>query len=392
MKILYVASDVSVSSAHGGAVHVREVASGLTKLGHAVRVVTKGRRGEGACGKENGFEIRRTLFRVPGRWLRLLALRAVVAEARQLRPDVIIERYYNFGGEGVIAGKRYGIPVVLEVNSPMVEYAGSPKERLDRWLGSPLRRWREWITRGSAAFVTPTPAILPPGVPAEKIHVLPWGANTDLFRPEVEPARIPVAEGRRVVAFVSSFRPWHGADVLIDVAHRLREGGSPPFLFLMIGDGPTRSEVQRRATADGLEGNFFFAGSIPYVQVPSFLRLASVGVAPFETSRHRYLEIDFYWCPLKILEYMSMGLPVVTIDVPALRQIVRPDTDGILYAEGDNAALALALKRLIESPDAARGMGSAARERVVAKFSWARHCEDLAGILEPLRGSCARSA
>lgn len=222
MKILYVASDVPLSAAHGGAVHVREVASGLARLGHAVRVVAKGRRGEDSRGRENGFEVRRVLTNVPGRWLRMLALRSVAAEVRQFRPDVIIERYYNFGGEGVVSGRRHGIPVALEVNSPMVEYSGSPKERLDRLLGSPLRHWRERIARSVDAFVTPAAAILPSGIPAEKIHVLPWGANTDLFRPEGGRAKIPVPGSCRVVAFVSSFRRWHGAGTLVEAAAFLR--------------------------------------------------------------------------------------------------------------------------------------------------------------------------
>src|SRR5437879_5858356 len=81
--------------------------------------------GEAARGREDGFEVRRVLHRVPQRVLRLLALPAVDREAREFRPDVIIERYYNFGGEGVIVARRLSVPVLLEVNSPMIEYPGS---------------------------------------------------------------------------------------------------------------------------------------------------------------------------------------------------------------------------------------------------------------------------
>ena len=179
----------------GGAVHVREVAGGLAALGHSVHAVVKGLPGEQARSVEAGFEVRRVLHHVPPRMLRLLALPAVAREARELEPDVVIERYYNFGGEGVLCAARRGIPAVLEVNSPMVEYAGSPKERLDRLIGSPLRRWREHLARSAVVFVTPTAAILPEFVPAEKVHVLPWGANTDRFRPDVEPAAIAPACG-----------------------------------------------------------------------------------------------------------------------------------------------------------------------------------------------------
>jgi starch synthase len=386
MRVLYVASDIPLSASHGGAVHVREVASGLAELGHDVRVVVKGLAGEPRRSLDGRFEVRRVLRGVPGRQLRLLSLPAVDREVRAFRPDAIIERYYNFGGEGVVCASRHHLPAVLEVNSPLIEYRGSTKERLDRLLGSPLRRWRDYLARSVAAFVTPSAAILPDFVPREKIHELPWGANTERFRPDVPPAGLPQAEGRVVVAFVGSFRPGHDAQALVEAAGELRRMNAPVPLFLMVGDGRERQAIEQRVQREGHSANFHFAGSVQYAQVPSYLRLAQIGVAPFEPGRHRYLEIDFYWSPFKVLEYMAMGLPVVTIDVPALRRIVRPGAEGILYPEGDSRALASALRRLIEAPEEAQAMGAAARNRVVEHFSWRRHCAALERILREVTG------
>jgi len=384
VKILYVASDIVLSAAHGGAVHVGEVAGGLASLGHSVRAVVKGAAGDEPFSRDDGFEVRRVLTRVPGRVFRLLALPAVAREVAGFRPDVVIERYYNFGGEGVVSAARRGVPSVLEVNSPMVEYAGSPKERIDRLAGSPLRRWREHLARRAAAFVTPTAAILPAFVPAEKIHVLPWGANTDRFRPDVEPAAMDLPEDRAAVAFVASFRPWHGARTLVDAAVEIRRRSPRPPIFLMIGDGPQRRSIEELVRDRGLVDDFRFLGAIAHGAVPSILRRASVGVAPFETRRHRYLEIDFYWSPLKILEYMAMAMPVVTIDVPALRAIVRPGIDGLLYPEGDVGALASALADLAEHPEKAHALGESARARAAERFSWRAHCAELDRILREL--------
>jgi starch synthase len=115
--------------------------------------------------------------------------------------------------------------------------------------------------------------------------------------------------------------------------------------------------------------------------VPAYLRRVTIGVAPFEPRRHRYLEIDFYWSPFKILEYMAMALPVVTIDVPALSRMVRPGMEGLLYPQGDAAALADALGELLGSPDRARSLGVSARRRAVEKFSWRGHCAAPAHLL-----------
>src|SRR5262245_36850147 len=68
------------------------------------------------------------------RQLRMLRTGAVRALADEIRPDLVVERYYNFGGEGVRAARAARVPVVLEVNAPIVDYPGSPKHVVDRAL------------------------------------------------------------------------------------------------------------------------------------------------------------------------------------------------------------------------------------------------------------------
>ena len=58
--------------------------------------------------------------------------RGAYAARAHLQPDVVIERYYNFGGEGMLAARRVGAVGVLEVNAPVVDYPGSAKQWLDR--------------------------------------------------------------------------------------------------------------------------------------------------------------------------------------------------------------------------------------------------------------------
>ena len=93
-----------------------------------------------------------------------MRLRRVEALARELRADVVIERYYNFGGEGVWAAARTGALAVLEVNAPIIDHPGSLKRWIDRALVlEPMRRWREWQCRHTNLFVTPSTNILPQG-------------------------------------------------------------------------------------------------------------------------------------------------------------------------------------------------------------------------------------
>ena len=125
MRILYSAIDQPVPAAHGGSVHVTAVAEGLAELGHEVHVlVSPGDRGEIPTGKARWFAVPPPFGQ---RRLRLLRAREVASRARQFQPEVVIERYYNFGGEGVLAATKVGALVVLEVNAPVVDHPGSLK-------------------------------------------------------------------------------------------------------------------------------------------------------------------------------------------------------------------------------------------------------------------------
>ena len=73
---------------------------------------------------------------------------------------------------------------------------------------------------------------------------------------------------------------------------------------------------------------------------------------------------------------MASGLPVVAPDIPRLRAIVRPETEGLLYDPSDPGALADALARLADRR-CREPLGAAARRRVVERYSWAAHCRTL---------------
>ena len=136
--------------------HVTAVAEGLAELGHDVHVlVSPGDHGVMPTGRAHWYAMPPPLG---SRRLRLLRAGAVASRARQLRPDVVIERYYNFGGEGILAARETGALAVLEVNAPVVDYPGSLKGIVDRaLLVEPMRRWREWQCRHADLIVTPEP-------------------------------------------------------------------------------------------------------------------------------------------------------------------------------------------------------------------------------------------
>jgi glycosyltransferase involved in cell wall biosynthesis len=370
MKILYCATDQVVPGFQGGSVHVQAVAEGLAALGHEVHVAT--RIGEtlppGPVWHRLGTPLSMT-------HLRLLRTRAVIRLATTIRPDVIMERYHNFGGEGVLASRRLGVPLVLEVNAPIIDYPGSSKHTLDRaLLVQPLRRWREWQCRHADLIVTPLAGILPADVPANRILEVEWGADTERFRPDAT-GPLPFARqpGQLVLVFAGAFRPWHGAVHLVRAMRLLRDRGRTDALAVMIGVGPELDRV--RAEAAGLE-TVVLTGPVAHGRMPACLAAADIGVAPFDVAAHKQLQLGFYWSPLKVFEYMAAGLPVVAPEIDRLRHIVRHEREGLLYDSSTPDGLANAIEAL-RDPVLRAALGRAARARIESEFSWAAHCRRL---------------
>ena len=381
MRILYVAIDQTVPGTTGGSIHVRAVADGLAARGHDVHVLTRPAPGAFPQGAVHWHSMSPPFGL---RQLRMARARRVRALAETLRPQVIVERYYNFGGESIGAARAVSAALVLEVNAPIVDYPGSSKALLDRvLLVEPLRRWREWQCRSASLIVTPSASIVPASVPREKILEIEWGADTERFHPGAT-GPVPFARrvGDTVAVFAGAFRSWHGAIHLVEAVRRLRARGRRDIAAVLIGDGPELARV--RESASGLDG-VTFTGALPHDRLPASLAAADIGVAPFDVQAHAPLALDFYWSPLKIFEYMASGLPTVTIPQPPLTEIVRDGQEGCYFDEGSAQSLADALTRLAGDAGLRRRLGQSARERVVARYSWARHCEQLERVLQRIR-------
>jgi glycosyltransferase involved in cell wall biosynthesis len=190
--------------------------------------------------------------------------------------------------------------------------------------------------------------------------VLPaLGVDTRVFTPGE-----PTPRDRFAIAFVGRLVPEKGLNTLIDAVELLTQsGGQRPTQLLIIGDGPYRSEIVRHAEKLGKAVEF--AAALPPLQVAQQLRQIDVLVLP---SRATSVWQEQFGRVL--IEAMACRVPVVGSNSGAIPEVI--GEAGLIFPEGDAAALANCLRRLIDSPELHADLARRGAERVQAYYTQER--------------------
>lgn len=182
------------------------------------------------------------------------------------------------------------------------------------------------------------------------IAVIANGVDTDWFVPRVGHTTQPF-----IIAQVGRFVPEKGHKTAIRALATLRRS-KPQARLVLVGSGPLRGECEAFATTLGIRSEVDFVGS--HSDVRPWLWSAATLWMPSETEG----------LPLACLEAMSCGLPIVASDVGGLPEIVDP-TCGYIVRRGDSEALSRVTSLLMESPEHAKALGQAARQKVQRDYS-----------------------
>lgn len=209
--------------------------------------------------------------------------------------------------------------------------------------------------RGADAVTVEAKANEPPGRP--DAVVIPPGIDIAQFSPD--PLGDPTTG--RVIAVGSLIRR-KGFDVLIRAVARVVRNYAPAHLVL-VGSGPEERSLRQLADQLGIQSSVSFAGTVPRAEVPRLLRSAEVFSHPaiFDTF------------PLAPLEAMACGLPAVVSSAGALPDIV--GETGLVHAVGDDEELARHLLEVLSTASLRQALGTAARSRIVTRFTWQAMCD-----------------
>ena len=181
------------------------------------------------------------------------------------------------------------------------------------------------------------------------------GIDTNLFRPTAPDPDIVRTDGTPLLLWVGRLQPWKGVDVAL---HALQE--IPRAHLMIVGDGETRADLERLAQGLGLAERVHFLGALPRERLPSIYAAADLLLATSFASET---------FGIGLVEAQACGLPVVASRFGGFPEVIDEGRTGLLVPPRDPAALAAAVRSLIDDPERRRAMADAA-PGWAAQFSW----------------------
>jgi glycosyltransferase involved in cell wall biosynthesis len=175
-------------------------------------------------------------------------------------------------------------------------------------------------------------------------------------------ARRPYAERAPIALFTGGLTPIRCAEEICVLSDRLRD--VPGFETIVVGRPDTVQYPAQLATRAGWD-RVRYEGIVPMSRVRELLGEARVALC-LNQPREDYLDL----ATNKLFEYMAVGLPVVSTDIPYWRKLIEQTGCGIVVQGADAEELADAVRWLLEHPSEAEAMGARGRVAAESHYNW----------------------
>lgn len=296
----------------------------------------------------------------------------------RFRPDVVICRQDAYCLSMPYACHRAGIPMVTYADAP-VAYESRHFDFTGRWHppGVVERIERFGLSRSRKIITVSQPAseILEQYRTGVPVQVISNGVDLNRFHSISRAEKNKLRETfdiqtPHIAGFVGSFRPFHGLDILSNLIRNTRNRSD--LTWILVGDGPGLPQLRNAA---GDNPRVKFLGRQPQAEIPKLLQLMDVMVAPQARS-----EAKFYFCPLKILEGMAAGLPILASNQGDIPLLIEQGVSGHLVSSDDSTAWTKSLCSMLDSPHWRKFLGEAAL-RKAQNYSWAETANRVEQVL-----------
>jgi glycosyltransferase involved in cell wall biosynthesis len=395
MKILYlnVNPGFTLSGKAGDSVRAVQLIEGWRRLGSEVSVLSSGDVGTNQRARAVYQDyLKRSLPRAIAdklrdtyRILQGRRFKKTIGDfIERWKPDLIVERFASFQKTGVEVANRYDIPIFLDDIFPFWEEEVYFGHRTG-WRDKAMRIQEEGFT-GADGLIAVSGVIkdyiLSSGISASKVFQIPNGYNSEFFDPEVRNGnRIKEKLGLRdmttIIGFVGAIAPWHHVKLLLEAAERISHMTGRVH-FLIVGEGEERQELMAFTESRRLGKRVSFLGYVPYEEIPDHIAAMDIATVP-NTAPYQF--------PIKVVEYMAMGKPVVAPSLKPIHEIMTDGVEGVLFSPMEVEDYARCLLRVINDRGLRVRAGRAARRKVSETYTWDSIARRFIDIHERLSGA-----
>ena len=246
-------------------------------------------------------------------------------------------------------------------------YAVRKKFRFLSWIVSRSEMWfYKRIDYGLAINEALAKCASDAGV--NRVNVVYDAADHNLFKPSfnMDP----------IVVVAANLRRDEGVDILLKAMQKVKDK-MPTVDCLVAGAGEEEHTLRNLVEDLGIDSHVHFLGWIPNKDLPKVYQRASIGVAPIRMVSPLAL-------PIKLFEYMSCGLAVISSDTSTVRTIIENGKNGLLFPPEDSNTLATIIMRVLLDRDLMAKLQKAARNTVEAGLNWKAEAEKLRRFVETI--------
>lgn len=287
--------------------------------------------------------------------------RMPIKEIKSFAPDVILasqEPYSLVCGQAMRLASVLRIPFAFQTNQNIRKDYPPPFSWVER---AALRRAAYGLAYSEEAC-----QVMRAKGRTGPMEVVPYATDVSLFTRQDSVAlrtKLGLPAEAVVIGYMGRLIPEKGLDTLVAAMHRLKAvEGLPEVRALIVGAGADEENLKRQIGEAGLTDRFVFTGVVPHTEAGSYMSCMDLFVLPSRTTSSWKEQFGRV-----IIEALACGVPVIGSDSGQIPVLIRETGGGVVFPEGDDAALAAALERLVHGPEERRRLsergGSAVQER-----------------------------
>ncbi|MEM2963169.1 MAG: glycosyltransferase family 4 protein [Candidatus Anstonellales archaeon] len=370
MKVLIVAQWVKIPGFEGAAAHHMEFAKALTEAGVEVHIIADST--EKSIG---GAKVHPVNTKFPRPLLSYNTIWKIVEICKKEGIDVIHKRMDPGSGFSTFAAKKAGVPLVAEINFNPFSF-----ERRGGILTDAVKPAVQYYPRilWAKFFLSRADAICCVSEVTKKalerhgikknFYVIPNGVDVKRFgmssKRAVEKLKKSLDITGPVIEIVGGLGPRHGLDSIVYSATRI-EKEFPEARFVIVGGIEKYIDYIERIKSKA-PSNVIFAGRIADKELPLYLGMADICLAPFHEALNPAEPYGF--CPIKILEYMGAGKPIVATKLSWIEELLEHGKNAILFSTPEE--MVEGIETLLLDENLRLRIGKENRKKAEEKYSW----------------------